>query len=314
MNLSQAIEALVVATQADNRSKRTWQGYASNLRYLLGFLGDVDVATVTIQDLRRYSVHLQGRNQRYVGHPMSAPVEGGLSPFSVASYLRSVRRLFKWLKDEGCIESNPAEKLKLPNAKRTEPKAISLDSFAALLEATSGEDPMQVRDRAILLFLADTGCRAGGITRLRVQDVDLQRCDATITEKGQKTRIVPFTAITRDALAKWLTMRPQGGADWFFVPMRKCSSDRLTEEGLGEMLRRLKQRAGVKGPVNPHSFRHAFAREWLRNGGDISTLAKVLGHSDPGVTMRSYTIFSSDELRDFHQKYSPIAKLKATAE
>lgn len=86
----------------------------------------------------------------------------------------------------------------------------------------------------------------------------------------------------------------------------------LDEDGLGEVLRRLKKVAGITGRVNPHSFRHAFAREWLRNGGDLSTLSSMLGHAIPAVTARFYAVFTDFELGEFHERFSPLHKLVKT--
>ena len=75
------------------------------------------------------------------------------------------------------------------------------------------------------------------------------------------------------------------------------------------MLRRLARKAGITGPVNPHSFRHGFAREYLLSGGDLATLADLLGHSDVQVTWQSYAIFRTSELQAKHDKHSPIAQM-----
>lgn len=310
MQLTTAIERLCDATAAEGRSGRTVEGYEKTLRYLVEFLGDPEIETIDVADLRRYAADLRTRSERYANNPYAATQEGGLSPFTVASYLRSVKRLFNWLLAEELIAVNPAARLKVPQPAKREPKALSLDDFGQMLAAVAGDDPTQIRDRAILLFLADTGCRAGGLCHLRIKDVDLGRMAVKLTEKGEKTRIIPFSEMTRDALQRWLAARPAVAESWLFVTMGpRVTSIRLTEEGLKEMLRRLKKRSGVTGHVNPHSFRHGFAREWIRNGGDISTLARVLGHSDPAVTARFYSVFSDQELVEFHQRYSPVSRM-----
>lgn len=283
MLLSEAIEALLTATIADGRSARTVEGYRSYLGYLLDFLGDRAVEEVSAHDLRAYAAYLRSRTERYTGHPQRVREEGALSPYTVAAYLRPVRRLFRWLEQEGLIDDNPAGKLKLSQPGRREPKAVSMEDFQKLLAATEGDDPTHRRDRALLLFLADTGCRVGGVAGLQVADVDLERGLARVTEKGDKTRLVPFSQFTRDALLAWLEVRPSEGP-WLFVNLGSRGQERLTADAIGEVLRRLKRRAGVKGPVNPHAFRHAFAREYLRAGGDLSTLADILGHSSVEVS------------------------------
>lgn len=310
MKLSTAIELLCDATMAEGRSLRTVEGYRRNLGYLLLFLGDMDVEAISIADLRKYAAALRSKRERYVDNAFAATQPGGLSEFTIQSYVRSVKRLFNWLTDEGTLAANPAQRLRVQVPSRRNPKAMDMGDFLRLLEATEGDDVNQVRDRAILLLLADTACRAGGLCNLHVGDIDLSGMAAVVIEKGKKTRSVPFSELTRDAVARWLAMRPACDGDWLFITMGKRSyGERLTEDGLKEVMRRLKKRTGVTGRVNPHAFRHAFAREWIRDGGDLATLSRVLGHYDPSVTARYYAVFSDQELAVFHRRHSFVARM-----
>ncbi|MFZ2488970.1 MAG: tyrosine-type recombinase/integrase [Anaerolineae bacterium] len=309
MILSEAIESLAVATLADGRSERTAGDYRQKLGALLTFLGDRDVATITVDELRRFVVGLRTRSSRYAGHPARDELAGGLSPASIAGYIRALKRLFAWLVEEGVTVSNPARRIKTPKIARGEPKAYHADDFPKLLEATAGDEPVQLRDRALLLFLADTGCRAGGAAGLRLGDLDFGGNTARVIEKGEKTRRVPFSEPTAAALQAWLAVRPQFEGNWLWVNMGRRGLAHLTADGIGEVLRRMKKRAGIEGPCNPHSFRHGFAREYLLAGGDLGTLADLLGHSDVQVTWQHYAIFRTAELAIKHDKHSPIARM-----
>jgi len=108
-------------------------------------------------------------------------------------------------------------------------------------------------------------------------------------------------------LRAWLLVRP-GGSDALFVNL--STGQALTESGVSQVLKRLKRRAGVRGRVNPHAFRHGFAREYLKNGGDLATLAKLLGHKDINTTTDFYAVFSEDELAELHEKFSPLRALR----
>lgn len=310
MKLTKAIQALITATRADGRSKATITGYRESLGHLVVFLGDREVETITLADLRSYAAELRDREERFADHPARKPLAGGLSVFSIASRLRSVKRLFNWLTEEEILTENPAKRLKLPKLPQKEPKAISPAAFAQLLAVTEGDSLIKRRDRALLLVLADTGCRVGGLVHLRVQDVDLDALSALVTEKGEKTRPVYFMPVTADALRRWLEVRPDVDVDWLFVNLGpKQAYPQLTEDAVGEALRRMKKAAGVTEPVTPHRFRHAFAREYLRNGGDLATLSRLLGHSSVEVTARYYAVFTPSELQTFHAKFSPVAGL-----
>jgi site-specific recombinase XerD len=311
MVLSEAIERLITATIADGRSPRTARDYRQKLAGLAAFLGpDRDLASIEADDLRRFVASLRQRSERYTDHAFRDPVAGGLSPASVAGVVRAVKRLFSFLASDGVLASNPARALRTPKLpKGKEPKAASLDDFLAMLAATAGGEPGQLRDRALLLFLADTGARVGGLVGLRLADLDLEHGAAWVTEKGEKRRAVYLTPETVEALRAWLAVRPGGNGGAVFVTL-EGNHHALTRDGVTQLLRRLKARAGIDGPANPHAFRHAFAREYLRAGGDLATLSDLLGHSDIGVTANSYAVFLPSELQARHAKFSPVAQLK----
>jgi site-specific recombinase XerD len=139
-------------------------------------------------------------------------------------------------------------------------------------------------------------------------DVEVEQ--VTLREKGDKVRYGFFSDLTRRALIAWLEVRPTDKGGGLFVNLGTRGDGQLTDQGVREMLKRLKRKSGVKGPVNPHSFRHGFAREYLTNGGNLASLADTLGHSDVKVTWASYAVFTFDELKAAHARYSPVARLE----
>jgi len=211
-------------------------------------------------------------------HPIRDPKKGSLSPLTVASRVRHLKRLFNWLEEEGVIQENPARRIKTPKPKRRKPKGISMEDFQALLRTTIDERPEDLRDRAIMMLLFDTACRVGGLCGLRVGDIDLDVRQAIITEKEDKTRIAFYTQATDDALAAWLDVRPKDN-DWGFVSLGPSSfGKRLSTRGVSHMLIRQSEWAETEGPTNPHAFRHGFARAYLMAGGDLVTLSRIMGY------------------------------------
>jgi len=281
------------------------------LKPLLTFLGDVPVEIVTIDDVRAYIVHLMDRPSRWPDHPKHQEREGTLSPFTVASYVRAVKRLFNFLEAEDRIKSNPARRIRTPRPKRVLPKGISHADLLALLATCEAGGVIDLRDRGILLFLADTGCRLGGLCGLRIEDVDFARGLAMVTEKGDKTRFVPFLTPTAEALRAWLAVRPQDQdrGPWMFVGLSPRARKGLTSNGVAQMLARRGRRAGVTGPVNAHSFRHGFARDFLLSGGDLGTLSDLMGHEGVEITKDYYGIFTIRELQEKHRRHSPLVQL-----
>lgn len=147
------------------------------------------------------------------------------------------------------------------------------------------------------------------VVGLRVQDLDLERSMAYLREKGNKWHFGFFSEVTGSALSSWLEVRPIDRGERVFLGLGSNGNGVLSAQGVREVLRRLKNRAGVKGPVNPHSFRHAFAREYLKNGGDLATLADIMGHSDVKVTWQAYAVFTVEVLKAAHSRHSPVAVL-----
>jgi integrase/recombinase XerD len=129
---------------------------------------------------------------------------------------------------------------------------------------------------------------------------------AIVTEKGSQSRKVVFTKYTRVLLELWLTVR-QDPSEYVFTSV--TTGLPLTGSGIAQALSRLKAKARISGRVNPHSFRHAFAREYLMNGGDIATLAKLIGHANINTTAAFYAVFTQDELAELHERRSPLLSL-----
>ena len=298
--LRDALDDFLLALQADGASPNTTRWYKEKLRRVVEAIGeDKPVEEVSIHDLRAFVADLRARKSRYSDHRFRPEVRGGLSPSCIHGYVKAIRRFFRWLVAEGVIEENPAARLKLPRLPRQPPKGVSLSDVRKLLGAASNP-----RDYALVLFLIDTGCRVGEICGLRMGDLALAEGMARVRGKGRKERVVMFSEVTAEALAAWLELRPDGW-DEIFVGTRGP----LTPDGVRQVLRRLKRKAGVTGRCNPHSFRHAFAREYLLNGGDLASLADLLGHADVGVTKEFYSVFTRQELKEKHRRHSPLRRL-----
>jgi len=303
MKLEEAVEEFLLSCCADGLSPRTVEWHRSHLKRLVSYL-DKDVAAVSAHDIRDFVAHLRNRSWRYVGHPTHPPVEGGLSIATIHGCIRSLKRFFSWLEKEGIIFDNPTARLRLPKLPDRVPKGIAPSDFRKLLASCNGSETRELRDRAILLFLADTGCRAGEVCSLKVRDLNLDEGIAIVKGKGRKERMVAMSQRTCEALKAYLKVRPEGKGEEVFIGQRGP----LTVSGLGQVMRRLKKKAGVSGPCNPHSFRHSFAREWLMSGGDMASLSELLGHADIETT-KMYSVFRMRDLKAKHNRHSPVSHM-----
>jgi integrase/recombinase XerD len=161
--------------------------------------------------------------------------------------------------------------------------------------------PTGVRDRAIVLLLLETGIRLGELSRLKIADVNLEAMEIRIhpyrTGKKSKARTIPFEKGCRKALWHYCTReREDAFPDEPFFPIESHSVQSL--------FARIEQRTGIEG-VHPHRFRHTFAIQYLRNGGDIFTLQRILGHSSLDMCRRYLAIAQSD-IKDAHRRASPV--------
>ena len=292
-----AIDEYLLACQADGLSAATLKWYRSILGMFENSFEDRALGEITPSDLRQYIVQLRSREDRYINAPQKPTQNGGLSEQSIAGYVTALHAFWGWVCTEYGIE-NPMRNIRRIKRQQPGPKAIDPGDFVLLFNSVRN-----TRDRAILCFLADTGCRLGGLISLKLDDLDLIEQRATVTEKGGKRRTVVFTHYTREVLSAWLAER-ESSAPEVFVSFKTRRG--LTGWGVSQLMKRLKKRAGVKGRVNPHSFRHQFARAYIENGGDIVTLAKLLGHSNINITTAYYAVWTEDELARLHEKYSPL--------
>jgi site-specific recombinase XerD len=300
MLLSTAVD-LFIASVCAGKTNGTPVVYRKKLQRFTSFVGDLPVESIKPADIERFRQALLTQNVKRRG---AVEIVAPLSVWYVRGNLRMVKYLFHWLSDEGHLVGNPAARLKLPQLPQAPPKAIDPDTFDKLLEAAanSGEIWARARDVAFLCLLRDTGGRLGGILGARVADVDLEHFTLSVTEKGGKQRDVFYCEATAAAVRRWLEVRKllHVRSEALFIGRYGAA---LHAGGVYGILRRLARAAGVSGQrFNPHSFRHAFARDTLRAGADLSTVSQLMGHSTIAVTGDYYARWLPSELKQAHQK------------
>jgi integrase len=159
------------------------------------------------------------------------------------------------------------------------------------------------RDRCILKLLWKTGIRRAEVSGLDVRDIDLAKKLLHIREgKGAKARLVPFD----DELASDLTMHLGKRKTGPLFISNKGNS--ISVRAINDLVGRAGERAGVKHPnprrraINPHLFRHTFARQWKKNGGDLESLSKILGHTSVAMTIDLYGTKSVVDLQEDYRR------------
>jgi len=294
-------------TITENKSERTIEGVTAAVRHFGEFLGGCpDVRQVQSEDLRRYIRSLQER-ERWAGHPTIRNCHGKLSAHSIASYVRSIRAFWSWLKREGFIIENPFEHVRPPKAPRKIVNTLSPEQATQLLKSIRHRDHAGYRDYAMVITLYGTGLRLGELLGLKLSDMNLQSGQIKVLGKGAKERIVFMSATVFKVLLKYLhNWRPKVVSDHLFVHQDGRPLSRFYFEY------RLRSHVGKAGLTNtrctPHALRHSFAVNYLRNGGDTFTLQKILGHSTLEMT-RHYTEVSAGDVEAKQKAFSPAERL-----
>lgn len=234
-----------------------------------------------------------------------------LAASSLARMLSSLRSFFTYALEEGLIADNPARQVDRPKQDKRLPKALTLDEVDRLLQAARGEDPIQIRNAALLEILYGTGARISEAVALAVDDIDLaaERPVIRLFGKGRKERIVPVGSYAREAVGAYLTrVRPGlvakgAGTSALFVNLRGRP---LTRQSAWGILRQVAEAAGIAQAVSPHTLRHSFATHMLEGGADVRVVQELLGHASV-VTTQIYTRVSAHMLREVYQTTHPRA-------
>jgi len=272
------------------------------------------------RDLGRYSIWLRGRgitDAAAVGESdisaftqaARAACDMSLSASSIARILSTVRSFHRYLAEEGLVDTDAAREVKPPKLGLRLPKAISIDEMERLLTSTGGEEPLALRDRALLEMLYATGARISELVGLNVDDVqdgDMIR----VTGKGSKQRIVPVGSYARTALDAYLVrVRPLFSARGRATPALFLGSrgQRLSRQGAWLVIQAAAERAGLTVHISPHTFRHSFATHLLQGGADVRVVQDLLGHSSVATT-QLYTHVTADALIDVYQTAHPRAR------
>ena len=309
--LGELAEQWLHAARAErDLSRHTLAAYRSDLAQFAGWAARGGVTEVEAIDralLRRYVAYLGAR---------------GLRPRSIARKASAVRSLLSWAVERGILDANPAADLPSPKLDRPLPKVMRADEAARLAELPPDDDPVGVRDRAMIEVLYGSGLRVGELCALDVDAVDLTAGAVRVMGKGRKERLVPLSDPARAALAAYssggrpqLLARARAGTG---PPSRagrtapatpalflNTRGARIGARSVRAALERY-FRAEGKAPVGPHALRHSFATHLLDGGADLRAVQELLGHENLATT-QIYTHVSTERLRKVYEQSHPRA-------
>ncbi len=285
-----------------NRSLATIANYRHYLERFIAWLADttggVHPADITYERVRRYRLYLNRLKN----------ADGTSLKRSTQNYhIIALRAFLRYLQKRD-VATLSAEKIDVGSNDARHVDFLEPEEIARLLASTEGADITSLRDRAILELLFSTGLRVSELVSLDRDHINLERREFSVRGKGGKVRVVFISqdaaAIIRAYLAKRTDIDPA-----LFVRHgtgRRAHADkdslRLTPRSIQRIVKRRAAAAGITKDVHPHTLRHSFATDLLRNGADIRSVQALLGHASI-TTTQVYTHVTNKNLRDIHEKF-----------
>jgi len=227
-------------------------------------------------------------------------------PGGVHAAYRSIRAFLNWVEREEMMPAewkNPIKKISPPEVPDRVIEPVLLEDVRLLIATCKGSGFFDKRDKAIFFFLLDTGARAQEVCDVNLQDVEMNTGKVLIREgKGRKPRYVFISKTAVKAIRSYLRTRHDYQEPALFVSK---SLERLTYDGLRQIIQKRSKLAGLKNEPTLHDFRRQFALSMLNNGVDIFSLQQLMGHKDISI-LRRYLAQTTEDIRVAHNKGSPV--------
>ena len=275
--IDDCLDCYISALSVQNRSQKTIDRYVYIIKRMMKSVG-VTTRRITVYHLRNY---------------IAAEKERGICDETLEGYRSIFSAYFNWLQRESLIDKNPTANLGVIKRAKKEKKTYTEVEIEKL-----NHHCKSIRDRAIINFLASTGCRVSEMTGLDREAVDMRTLECVVHGKGNKERTVYLSPVTGMLLAQYLETRKDDNPA-LFVGLR---GERLLPGGVRAMLTVLANDAGVEH-VHPHKFRRTLATDLSRHGMPIQVVANILGHDKIDTTMR-YVVLNKDDIKNSYRRFA----------
>lgn len=301
MTVDELLAQFLVHQAAQNHTQRTIDWYEYQINRFLKWLVANDLQATNWLSIRTI--------ERYLASPTRKGQKP--SPATVAGHYRALHGFLGWLAETGAIESSPLAGTKAPRVPSKQPNRVSLEEYDRLIGSIDQGTWIELRDRLIINVLFLSGLRLSECASLTAADFRTQehllvvRCG-----KGGHQRLVPLLPATERAYVAYLFVKPAFDDPRLFLAANgaKEPCGVLLPNGIRQMLRRRCANAGMRR-LNPHAFRHGLAMHLLNEGGDMSLVQKILGHSQISTTARHYAEWlTAGVVREFSEKMRGIGR------
>lgn len=319
---SQLTESLKIGTMTDPEFRRLLEQFLAHIDIERGLARATVLAYES--DIGRYIDWLQAQGIQQYKDIQSVDIEHfiaeldaqGESAHSKARRLASIHEFHKFAVAQRVVNNDVSARIKAPKAPETLPDVLSVEEVSTLLEAvrmSGSDDPVVLRDTALLEFLYATGARVSEATGANLEDVDTQEHIVRLTGKGSKQRLVPLGSYANAALLDYvararpiLERKSTGRVERRAIFLNKRGK-RLSRQSTWEIIRIAGERAHLHAPLHPHTLRHSFATHLIQGGADVRTVQELLGHASV-TTTQLYTHVSPEHLIETYITAHPRAR------
>ncbi len=281
-----------------NRSERTVKNYDFYLRRFFEWAKGISPEKITLDNVRQYRVWLN----RYKDERGK-----GMKKNTQNYHLIALRSFLKYLAKRD-IRTLAPEKIELARMPERSVPFLDAGELERLLEAPmkNGASVLQLRDKAILELLFSTGLRVSELAGLTRDMVNLKREEFTVRGKGDKPRVVFISQQARYWLGEYLNKKKDMNPH-IFTSLDRAGKGRdydggLTSRSIQRVVEHYARAAGITKRITPHTIRHTFATDLLRNGADIRSVQTMLGHASI-TTTQIYTHITDERLKEVYNSF-----------
>lgn len=232
----------------------------------------------------------------------------GMKASSLATRLSSLRSFFDFLILRGEMSANPAKGVSAPRKKRPLPKNLDVDEVNQLLEVNE-DDPLAIRDRAMMELMYCAGLRLAELVSVDVRDVQLRSGELRVIGKGDKERKVPFSGMATEWVGKWLRVRGDLAAPGEPALFVSKLGTRISHRSVQKRMAEWGQKQSVASHISPHKLRHSFATHMLESSNNLRAVQELLGHENISTT-QIYTHLDFQHLAQAYDQAHPRARKK----
>lgn len=278
---------------SENTIKAYERDLEDYLNHLIKYRNIVDIKNVNRRDILAYLKTLSKNDIKAV---------------SITRKLSSIKGFHEFMLKENIVSEDVSYDIKTPKLEKNLPNVLTVDEIIKLMELVSGDEPLSLRNLALLELIYGSGLRVSELLNLNLQDIHFNAKYVKIIGKGKKERIVPINDMSIKAIKNYLANgRVHLVKEENNILFLNQYGNKLSRQGFFKILKKLASNAGINKEISPHTLRHSFATHLLENGIDLRSLQELLGHEDISTT-QIYTHISKSHLKESYLKAHPRAK------